>query len=112
MAELSSDIMRGFNDVIVLSVLMEGDSYGYDISRCISERSGGRYPIKETTLYSTITRLEKNGYIRSYVGTESFGRQRTYYSVTQGGRRYFEEKCAEWNMAKDVIGEFIDKFIN
>lgn len=110
MAELSSDIMRGYNDVIVLSVLMEGDSYGYEISRCINERSSGRYPIKETTLYSAFTRLERNGYIRSYVGTESFGRQRTYYSVTEAGRSFFAEKCAEWQLAKDVIGGFIDKF--
>lgn len=110
MTELSSDIMRGFNDIIVLSVLMEGDSYGYEISRCISERSGGRYPIKETTLYSAFARLERNGYIRAYVGAETFGRQRTYYSVTQGGRRYLAEKCAEWKVAKDVIGVFIDKF--
>lgn len=111
MAELSSDIMRGYNDVIVLSVLMEGDSYGYEISHCISKSSSGRYTIKETTLYSTFTRLERNGYIRSYVGTESFGRQRTYYSVTEAGRRFFAEKCAEWQLAKDVIDKFIvDKF--
>lgn len=111
MAELSSDSMRGYNDIIVLSVLIDGDSYGYDISHCISERSGGRYPIKETTLYSTFTRLERNGYIRSYVGNESFGRQRTYYSVTEAGRKFFMNKCAEWQLAKDVIGAFIDKFI-
>ncbi len=37
MAELSSDVMRGYNDLIVLSVLAEGDSYGYEISRRIKE---------------------------------------------------------------------------
>ncbi len=109
MAELSSDIMRGYNDVIVLSILAESDSYGYEISRCITERSSGRYPIKETTLYSTFTRLERNGYIRSYVGTETFGRQRTYYSLTGSGREYLAAKCAEWRIAKEVIGSFIDR---
>ena len=109
MAELSSDIMRGYNDVIVLSILAESDSYGYEISRCIAERSSGRYPIKETTLYSTFTRLERNGYIRSYVGTETFGRQRTYYSLTGSGREYLAAKCAEWRIAKEVIGSFIDR---
>ena len=111
MAELSSDIMRGYNDVIVLSILAESDSYGYEISRCITERSSGRYPIKETTLYSTFTRLERNGYIRSYVGTETFGRQRTYYTMTESGRRYLLVKCEEWQLAKEVIEAFIDKII-
>lgn len=109
MRELSSDIMRGYNDVIVLSILEEGDSYGYEISRCITERSNGRYPIKETTLYSTFARLERNGYIRSYVGTETFGRQRTYYSLTGSGREYLAAKCAEWRLAKEVIGSFINR---
>ncbi len=109
MAELSSDVMRGYNDVIVLSVLAEGDSYGYEISRCIAERSGGRYPIKETTLYSTFARLERSGYISSYVGTETFGRQRTYYTITDCGRQYLSDKCEEWQLAKEVIDSFIDK---
>ena len=111
MAELSSDVMRGYNDVIVLSILAEGDSYGYDISRCINERSGGRYPIKETTLYSTFARLERGGYISSYVGSETYGRQRTYYTITDSGRKCFLNKCEEWQLAKDVIGSFIDRFI-
>ena len=111
MAELSSDVMRGYNDVIVLSVLAEGDSYGYEISKCINERSGGRYPIKETTLYSTFNRLERSGFISSYVGKETFGKQRTYYTVTDAGRGYLAEKCDEWQLAKDVIGAFIDRFM-
>ena len=111
MAELSSDVMRGYNDVIVLSVLAQGDSYGYEISRCINERSGGRYPIKETTLYSTFTRLERSGFISAYVGSESFGRQRTYYTMTDAGKSYFAAKCDEWQLAKDVIGAFIDRFL-
>jgi Predicted transcriptional regulators len=109
MAELSSDVMRGYNDVIVLSVLAEGDSYGYEISRRISERSDGRYPIKETTLYSAFARLERSGLISSYVGSETFGRQRTYYTMTDSGRKYFLEKCDEWRLAKEVIDSFIGK---
>ena len=112
MAELSSDVMRGYNDVIVLSVLAEGDSYGYEISRCIYERSGGRYSIKETTIYSTFSRLERLGFISSYVGSETFGRQRTYYTVTDAGKRYFKEKCQEWQLAQDVIGSFLNRFIS
>lgn len=111
MAELSSDVMRGYNDVIVLSVLAEGDSYGYEISRYINERSCGRYPIKETTLYSTFSRLERSGFISAYVGSETFGKQRTYYTITDAGRSYLVQKCEEWQLAKDVIGAFIDKFM-
>ena len=107
MAQLSSDIMRGYNDVIVLSILAEGDSYGYEISRCITERSSGRYPIKETTLYSTFARLERNGYIRSYVGTETFGRRRAYSGLTGSGRRCLTGKCEHGRRAPAVMGSLI-----
>ena len=63
---LGSDVMRGYNDMLILCLLLEGDSYGYAISREIEQRSGGEYPIKETTLYSAFGRLEKQGYIVPY----------------------------------------------
>ena len=63
---ISSDIIRGYNDTIILSTLLSEDSYGYEISQTISEISEGKYQIKETTLYSCINRLLKNGYIESY----------------------------------------------
>ena len=112
MKPLSSDMMRGYNDVIVLSILAEGDSYGYEISRCISERSAGRYPIKETTLYATFARLQRGGLLCAYSGTESFGRQRTYYRITPEGRQYLSEKQEEWRVVKSVIDAFIDNETN
>ena len=104
---ISSDVIRGYNDTIVLGLLLEGDSYGYALSREIGQRSGGRYQIKETTLYSTMNRLEKNGYIASYYGDETFGKRRTYYRITNAGREYYREKCADWELIKQVIDRFV-----
>ena len=61
---ISSDGIRGYNDMIILRLILEEPSYGYEISKAIKEKSRGKYIIKETTLYSAFTRLEKNGYIR------------------------------------------------
>ena len=44
---LGSDVMRGYNDMLILCLLCEGDSYGYAISREIERRSGGEYPIRK-----------------------------------------------------------------
>ena len=48
---ISSDIIRGYNDTFILFHLLDGPSYGYEISKHIRERSGDKYIIKETTLY-------------------------------------------------------------
>lgn len=107
---ISSDIIRGYNDTIILHLLLEHDSYGYEISKTIEARSEGIYSIKETTLYSAFTRLENNGYIASYYGDETFGKRRKYYKITDKGGGYYDEKCKEWRETKEVINQFTKIF--
>ena len=104
---ISSDVIRGYNDTFILFFLLDGPSYGYEISKHIREQSDGKYIIKETTLYSAFTRLEKNGYIESFSGDETNGKRRTYYRITEPGRRYYAEKCEEWKVTKEVVEQFI-----
>ena len=106
---ISSDIIRGYNDTIILSILKKEDSYGYIISKKIEEITGGNYLIKETTLYSTLVRLQKKGYISSYYGDETNGRKRTYFKINPQGLEYYKEKCNEWSLTQNVINCFIDK---
>lgn len=109
MSLISSDVIRGYNDTIILYLLLEGPSYGYEISKKIKERSEENYIIKETTLYSAFTRLEKNGFIESFYGTETNGKRRTYYGITEMGRRYYKEKCEEWELTKKVVEKFVKR---
>ena len=107
--EISSEVIRGYIDVMILRVLLDGDSYGYAISKRITELSENSYTIKETTLYSAFSRLEKLGYLRSYPGSYSGGRERTYYTLTNEGSHYYRQKCAEWTLTKALISKFIVK---
>lgn len=105
---ISSDGIRGYNDMIILHLILHEASYGYEISREIKERTDGKYIIKETTLYSAFTRLEKNGYIESFYGTETNGKRRTYYRITEQGKAYYKEKCGEWELTKEVVEKFLE----
>jgi len=104
---ISSDVIRGYNDTIILSLLLDSDSYGYEISKNIREISEEKYIIKETTLYSAFNRLEKGGFIESYRGTQTHGRPRTYYRITIAGIEHYKEKCAEWALTTEVINKFV-----
>jgi len=101
--------MRGYIDLMILRALWGSDSYGYEISKRITEISENCYSMKETTLYSAFSRLEKLKYLRSYPGSYSGGRERTYYSLTEDGRRYYRQKCAEWDLTQNLITKFILK---
>lgn len=110
--EISSDVIRGYNDTMILHLLMNAPSYGYEISKQIKNLSEGKYIIKETTLYSAFTRMEKNGHIESYVDDLDMiatGKKRTYYRITDLGRAYYKEKCEEWKLTKEVIERFIEE---
>ncbi len=104
---ISSDVIRGYNDTIILSLLLEGDSYGYEISKNIRQITDEQYIMKETTLYSAFNRLEKNGYIESYYGEETQGKRRTYFKITPSGITYYKEKCEEWDITQKVVNKFI-----
>ena len=109
MSNISSDVIRGYNDTMILYLLLDQPSYGYEISKQIKGLSDEKYIIKETTLYSAFTRMEKNGYIESFSSDENGGKRRTYYRITDSGRDYYREKCEEWQLTKEVIENFIKK---
>ena len=100
---LTSDIIRGHTETIILAQLLAHDSYGYEINKAIRDRTGGRYEAKEGTLYTAFRRLEQAGYIRSYWGDESAGARRRYYAITEGGRKFYEDNKAEWQRIKHII---------
>lgn len=100
---ITSEIIRGHTETIILYQLLEKDSYGYEINKSIKERTGGEYEVKEATMYTAFRRLEENGYISSYWGEEGPGARRKYYAITDKGRQVFEDSKNEWQIAKRII---------
>ena len=108
MLNISSDVIRGYNDTIILYLLLDRPSYGYEISKQIKLISEEKYVIKETTLYSAFTRLEKNGYITSFSSSDNAsGKKADLLSDYQSGREYYRMKCEEWKLTLDVVSKFI-----
>ncbi len=105
---ISTDLIRGHTDTIILNVLRQGDSYGYEIYKKIGELSGGQYELKEATLYTAFRRLEQDGCLESYWGNETQGGRRKYYRITDAGRALYQQSKKDWSFAKAVL----DKLIN
>lgn len=105
---ISSDIIRGHLDSIILRLIYEKDRYGYEISKEISLRTNDRFQIKEASLYAVFQRLEKKEIIESYFGDISHGGKRRYYRITPLGRAYLKEKIAEWQETKEVMNIFME----
>ncbi|MGC4378393.1 PadR family transcriptional regulator [Fictibacillus sp. Mic-4] len=105
--KISSDLLRGHTDTIILKLLMSGDKYGYEISKLIHSNSGGEYELKEATMYSSLKRLEKDGNITSYWGDGTQGGRRKYYSLTEKGKETYLENKKSWEIAKRILDQLI-----
>lgn len=104
---ISSEVIRGYIDTMILCVLLSGENYGYEIGRRIRDITDDEYSIKETTLYSAFTRMERAGLIESFPGSVTYGKPRTYYRLTETGVKFYKEKCSEWALTQKIINKFI-----
>jgi PadR family transcriptional regulator, regulatory protein PadR len=105
--KISSDLLRGHTDTIILKLLMSGDKYGYEISKLIHSNSNQEYELKEATMYSSLKRLENDGNITSYWGDESQGGRRRYYRITEKGKQTYFENKSNWEYAKRVLDNLV-----
>lgn len=109
---ISTDLIRGHTDTIILNILRQGDSYGYEIYKRIIELSGNQYELKEATLYTAFRRLEQEGCLISYWGDETQGGRRKYYRLTDRGSELYEKNKNDWTFAKGVLDKLIYGGIN
>ena len=105
---LSADLLRGYTEAIILRRLSEGESYGYAVNQRVSELSGGRFELKEATLYTAFRRLETAGCIMSRWGDEASGARRRYYVLTDAGRGRLEQECTAWRETRELLSLLLE----
>ena len=101
---------KGQLSYLILNCLLERDFYGLDIITEIRERSDGNINLKKPSVYSNLTRMEKQGYVSSYLKSSDLGPNRKYYSVTEKGRNFFNELKEYFDRNRiDVFRDFSDE---
>lgn len=112
--EFDKEILKGYIDTIILSVLQNRDMYGYEIAKKIKERSDEKFEIKEATLYVSLKRLEKKKCLEGYWNDDegTGGGRRRYYRITEEGRRYFTEKVEEWGVLRLLLNNFMEVIVD
>jgi len=104
---MTSDMLRGHTETIILAHLLEKDSYGYQINKDILQKSNNLFELKEATLYSAFRRLEQEGLILSYWGDEGSGARRRYYAITEDGKAAYANQKKEWEQTKILIDKLL-----
>ncbi len=106
---IASDILRGHTITIILNLLMKADSYGYEISKNILKNSESRADIKEATIYTALSRMEKDELITTFWGEGIGGARRRYYSITPLGKETYKQLVADWDITVEVLNKLIGR---
>ena len=94
--EFNKELVKGSTALLVLKLLSERETYGYEIVKVVNERTGGRFQWKEGTLYPCLHRLEADGMVRSSWREAPTRKKRKYYRITRKGLKELAARTAEW----------------
>lgn len=105
---VQKEMIKGYIDAIVLSILSQSDAYGYEITKIVNKKTSGLFELKEGTLYPALKRLEANQFIEGYWADHFDGRpRRRYYRITQDGHKKLEESKNSWQKNVNIINSFL-----
>ena len=96
-------LVSGSTALLVMSLLSDGDKYGYEMVLELARRSDNAFELKEGTLYPLLHALEKSGDVTAYMRTAPSGRKRRYYALTDIGRGRLQEKTEEWRLFSESV---------
>ncbi len=103
---VSKELIAASSKPILLSILAQGESYGYAIIQEVRTRSEGRLDWTEGMLYPVLHRLERDGLVRTRWKTSEAGRKRKYYALSAKGREALEAQRQQWTVVHATLSRF------
>ncbi|GAB5496256.1 MAG: PadR family transcriptional regulator [Phycisphaerales bacterium] len=108
-------LTQDHTELIVLSVLSEGPSYGYSISKQIAARSEDEFRVGASQLYPLLTKMEKQGLVETdweeikskSADPDSPGRKRKWYRLSVKGERRLQQRIEAHKRFTSLINSFI-----
>lgn len=89
---MNTQFKKGALELCVLSQLVQGDKYGYELT----ERISVEMSIAGGTLYPILRKLKDDDYVTTYLVESESGPARKYYRLTEKGMQYQEALKQEW----------------
>ena len=103
-----SDVLQGTLDLMVLKTLHAlGPQHGFGIARRIEQVSEDVLKLNEGTVYTSLLRLQQQGWISASWGASDNNRKAKFYSITKEGSKQLAHETEEWERIAGVIGRVL-----
>jgi PadR family transcriptional regulator PadR len=103
--QIDKDLVAAAATPLVLSILAEGESYGYAILKRVRALSAGELEWTDGMLYPLLHRLERLGHVTTEWRTSPEGRRRKYYAITDEGRGALAEQRLQWQTVTRALND-------
>ena len=104
---LLQQLKKGVLEMLVLEIICQAPTYGYELMAKLKIRSGDLFTLKEGTLYPILYRLEDDGMISA---TWSQGEGKTapkkMYTATEKGMAERQRRHGVWKDFYHTVNEF------
>jgi len=90
------ELLKGNTDCLLLSLINNQPTYGYQIVKELQKRSNGYFQFREGTLYPALHRLEKEKLLKGKWQMLPNGQERRYYYITKKGQQVLARRLAAW----------------
>lgn len=107
-AAKKSEVLQGTLDLMILKTLEAmGPQHGFGIARRIEQVSEEVLQLNEGTVYTSLLRLQQQGWIDSEWGASENNRKAKFYSITRSGRKQLARETEDWERISGVIGRVL-----
>ena len=103
-----NDVLQGTIDMLVLRALQLEPMHGWGITERIEQWSEQVLQLGQGTLYPSLYRLERQGFVRSDWRITDNNRRARYYSLTALGRRHLDDSLAHWRRMSRAVNLVLD----
>ena len=103
-----SEVLQGTLDLMILKTLQAlGPLHGFGIARRLEQLSQEVLQLNEGTVYTSLLRLQQEGWIVSDWGTSDNNRKAKFYSITKRGIKQLSIETEDWHRISGVIGRVL-----
>jgi PadR family transcriptional regulator PadR len=104
MDKKTSEVLQGTLDLMILQTLHAlGPLHGFGIARRLEQVSRDVLQLNEGTVYTSLLRLQQQGWITAEWGTSENNRKAKFYSITARGRKQLVAETENWERISTVI---------
>ena len=103
MGRQKRDMIKGTLDMLILKIVSMEPMHGWGISERIQQLSRDALQVNQGSLYASLHKLTREGWIRSFWEVTENNRRAKYYALTRAGEKQLGVEAEHWDRLATAV---------